>query len=328
MAIKQYSLYRLRFTSFIHLGNNRDDYGTSLLSYASDSIYAALTATLAKSGDKIPGDGDLGCVVSALFPFYQKDQETPAVLFFPTPLVIERRSSDAENGKSIKRIQWVDLDYLSEVLHGEDPFTQKSIHEHICGAFLSSQKCIPTFVHSEVIRRVNVSRNFEESIPFFMDRISFSDYSGLFFLAEGDTTVIDRALPLLSSEGIGTDRSVGNGHFLFEKDSLTLNLPEDAGYGLSLSTLIPESEQQLSTFLSGSSAAYELSRRGGWISTPPNLTSRKNCIYAFTPGSVLYGLSSGQGTIVDLAPSKQFPHPVWRCGKALVLPILINYGTN
>lgn len=153
-----------------------------------------------------------------------------------------------------------------------------------------------------------------------MDRVCFEGDSGLFFIAEGDTTMIDKALPLLALEGIGTDRNVGNGFFEYDRDILSVSLPHDAEYGLSLSTFIPESKEQLTTLLSNHSS-YELQRRGGWITTAPYNSIRKNVIYAFAAGSVFYGIQSGAGRIVDLAPQGLVKHPIWRCGKALVLPI-------
>lgn len=57
-----------------------------------------------------------------------------------------------------------------------------------------------------------MSRNGEEDAkPFYMERIFFKDYSGLYFIVHGDTSIIENALDLLQTEGIGTDRNVGNG---------------------------------------------------------------------------------------------------------------------
>ena len=75
MIRKSYTVYKLHFTAPFHIGDNRDDFGSSLKSLSSDSMYAALTATLVHLGRHIPESGSLGCVLSALFPFYQKDAE-------------------------------------------------------------------------------------------------------------------------------------------------------------------------------------------------------------------------------------------------------------
>ena len=82
---KDFLIYKLHFTTPLHLGDARDDYSISLKSVSSDTMYAALTASLAKIGKAIPPNGDLGFTISSLFPFYQKDTKSKTVLFFPRP---------------------------------------------------------------------------------------------------------------------------------------------------------------------------------------------------------------------------------------------------
>lgn len=324
MSAISYTAYMLRFSGPLHIGDNRDDYGSSLRSISSDTMYAALTATLAKMGKEIPADGDLGCVISAVFPYFRENHNAPATLFFPKPLPLslpQLKKENAADAKKLKKVKWIDWPYLSKILAGEDVFASNSIYASVKGEYLTDKEIDESFMVSEILERVSVSRAFDDSKPFYMERIHFKGDSGLFFLAEGNTELIDEALPLLSSEGIGTDRNIGNGTFEFEKNVLETNLPDDAKYGLSLSTFIPENEQHLESLLTGEAVGFELLRRGGWVATPPYLSFRKNVIYAFSPGSVFYGIKSESGRIVDLKPKGLVPHPIWRCGKALVFPI-------
>jgi CRISPR-associated protein Csm4 len=166
-----------------------------------------------------------------------------------------------------------------------------------------------------------VSREGKDAKPFYMDDLYFKGHSGMYFLVEGDTSNIDKALPLLAQEGIGTDRNVGHGYFEYTKQELTIQVPETTEVGMILSTFIPESKAQLEQTLTHDCVAYELLRRGGWITTAPYNTLRKNVIHAFAAGSVLSSLPSGAGKIVNLAPKMMVSHPIWRCGKAIVLPI-------
>lgn len=308
MADKQFTVYRLHFTSPLHVGDAREDYGISLKTLSSDTLYAALTATLAKMGAIIPDDGDLGCVISSLFPYRKDTREADPTYYFPKPLGVRYpKDLKPEDFKKTKKMQWLDLPQFEKALYGQPVEVSKT----------------PDFIKSNVSERVSVvSRDYsEDSKPFYMDRIYFEGDSGLFFIAEGDTTMINKALPLLALEGIGTDRNVGNGFFEYERDTLSISLPHDTEYGISLSTFIPESKEQLITLLSNHSS-YELQRRGGWITTPPYNSIRKNVIYAFAAGSVFSGIQSGAGKIVDLAPQGLvLQHPIWRCGKTLVLPI-------
>ncbi len=302
MATQQFTVYRLRFTAPLHIGDQRMDYGTSLLSVASDTIYAALTATLANLGEPIPKDGDLGCVLSSLFPYCTTENEI--TYYFPKPLGTRIATDKADDLKKIKKLQWLSQTELEQVLDGK-PLTEYTK--------------TPDFVHSEVSARVQVSRSGEDAKPFYMDRLYFADGAGLYFLASGNIERIEKALPLLAQEGIGTDRNVGNGAFEYTKEQIELAVPEQSEYVLSLSTYIPESQEQLHHAIGGQ-AAYELVRRGGWITTAPYNTYRKNAIYALAAGSVLAGLHTGDGVIVDLAPKGIVRHPVWRCGKTICIP--------
>ena len=118
---------------------------------------------------------------------------------------------------------------------------------------------------------------------------------------------------------------MGNGFFCCEKNGIELELPDEAAAQMSLSMYIPESNEQYLAMADGPRVAYELQRRGGWITTPPNNTLRKNVIYAFTAGSVFANCEQSgciKGAIVDLRPeTPQVEHPIWRCGRALFIPI-------
>ncbi len=330
---KQLTIYKLHFTSPLHIGSVRDDYGTSMTTISSDAMYAALTACLAKSGQDIPDDGDLKCTISNLFPFYQKDAGSEAILFLPRPLQTVVPTDDPLKMKENKKVVWLELTVFNELLNGGNPFENCKI----CGKYLVKQDSpfgtnldkqdYTDFVVSQVSERVAIEDRTGQSDakPFYMDRISFRDHSGLFFIATGDTALLDKAMRLLALEGIGTDRNVGNGFFTYETDTVTFDLPDTAEYVLSLSSFIPESKEQLDGMLSSEKSAYGLQRRGGWITTPPNQSLRKNVIYMLSAGSVLMQDTTGvctMGRMVDLRPDLQeVGHPVWRNGKALFLPI-------
>lgn len=333
MAKHSFTIYKLHFTSPLHIGGARDDYSVSLKTIASDTMYAALTSCLAKLGKEIPNNGDLGCTISSLFPFYQKEKGTDAILFFPKPLKQTLPAlNDLTKAKSVKRVSWLDKSYFEKVINGEQLFANDSDVDNVKGDFLTSNSMFnEKFISSQVFPRVTVSRDgSEDAKPFYMDRIFFKDYSGLYFMVEGDTSKIESALNLLQTEGIGTDRNVGNGYFEYEDESLELELPDNANYSLALSSFIPESKEQLTELLDGDNIAYDFVRRGGWITTPPHNTIRKNVIYAFTVASVFAKQISDVhaiGKIVDLKPDLEFEskvdHPIWRCGKALFIPIKI-----
>lgn len=329
---QQLKIYKLHFTSPLHIGDARDDYGVSLKTITSDTMYAALISCLAKLGKEVPQNGDLGCAISNLFPFYQKGKGTNSVLFFPKPLKQTLPTSEkaiAER-KKIKKVAWLDSEHFSKILKGEQLFDERTIDNAIQGEYLTSQTIDKDFVVSQVSPRVKVSRDGQENaVPFYMDRIMFKDYSGLFFIATGDTSLLEDAMKLLQYEGIGTDRNVGNGYFEYEDDSFEIEIPDNAEYQMSLSMFIPESKEQLQSMLDSDEIAYDFQRRGGWITTPPHNTLRKKYVYAFTAGSVFASKSNDieqKGLVgVDLNPTikwaQKVEHPIWRCGRALFLPI-------
>lgn len=186
------------------------------------------------------------------------------------------------------------------------------------------------FIRSEVSQRVTLQSRTgdEDALPYYVDKILFRYESGLYFLAEGNTELLEKALSLLSNEGIGTDRNVGFGFFDYATDDFQIELPEDANHQIALSLLIPESKEQLSELLASDSVSYDFARRGGWITTYPYTTLRKNAIYGFMPGSV-FNLAPDHpytiiGKTVNLKPEvgELTPnHSIWRNGKSIMLPI-------
>lgn len=326
----KFKVYKLHFKTPLHIGDERDDYSISLKTYQSDAMYAALTSCLAKVGQAIPKDGDLGFSISSLFPFYQEDStEKRAVYFFPKLLKQKLPDlKDLSNTKKIKKVNWLELSAFEQIINGELQLNDETINI-IQGDFLSAKKIDKDFISSQVVPRVTVSRDFsEDAKPFYMDRIYFKEKSGLFFIAIGNTILLDKALEILKEEGIGTDRNIGNGFFDVTTDEIELKMPEST-YATNLSMFCPENKEQLQEMLNDEHIAYDFTKRGGWITTPPYNTIRKNTIHMFTPASVFKSadpLSNiiVKGKIVDLNPKSTFPgieHPIWRNGKSIFIPV-------
>ena len=332
-----FKVYKLHFTAPLHISNQHEDENASLKTIHSDTLYAALISCLAKAGHSIPQDGDLGFTVSSLFPYFQKDEDSTPVYFLPLPLHHKQAEiADPTMLKKVKRVQWVDSALYSTVLAGNPLFEGTDNYSRIQDSYLTDKQ-LPEdvngareFVRSEVSQRVTLqSRTGEEDAqPYYTDKILFRHHAGLYFIAEGETTLLETALAILSSEGIGTDRNVGFGFFDFTTDSITIDLPVQADHQLALSLLIPASKEQLEMLMSSERVAYDFVRRGGWITTYPYMTLRKNAIYGFLPGSVFHKdtdtACSAIGKIVNLKPEVdgvEIDHPVWRNGKSIMLPI-------
>lgn len=329
------NICKLHFTSPLHIGDRKnDDYGISQKTIPSDTMYAALTATLAKAGEIIPADGDLGFVVSALFPYYQRTHDASPIYFLPQPLQAQMpHLEDLGERKKVKKVKWIDSCYYEKVLAGTKLFDQsREDIDSIHGEYLSKQNVPSDFVKSQVIQRVTLKSRVaeEDAKPYYVDRVSFKDYAGLYFIYTGNEETLRKALALLSIEGIGTDRNVGNGFFEYDLTTIDLQLPQSAEYAVSLSLLIPESKEQFESLVDSTLVAYDIERRGGWITTYPFQSIRKNAIYGFVPGSVFAKQSNGVetiGRIVNLQPDVDFLeeklHPIWRSGKSILLPIIV-----
>lgn len=323
-------LYKLHFTTPVHFGNNREDYGISLKTLQSDTLYSALISCLAKLGYDIPQNGNLDLVTSSLFPFYQRSGESKAVFFFPKPLSYAiPKLNDVKAIKKVKKVNWIDIVYFKKVVNGEPLVETDDDIKNIHGEFLTMEQIEDDFISSQVMSRVTVSRTAQEDAkPFYMDRIHFKYQSGLYFIAQcNDCGLLEKALNILKDEGLGTDRNVGNGFFEWSKESVELQLNE-SDYSMTLSAFIPESKDQLAGLIDGNGVAYDFARRGGWITTPPYNTLRKNSIYAFLPGSVFKVVASSphiHGAIKELTPelpdTMKINHPIWRSGKAIFIPI-------
>lgn len=324
---------KLHFTSPLHIGDKKNnDYGISQRTISSDSMYAAMTAVLAKSGVSLPSDGDLGFTISSLFPFYQESATSEATYFFPQPLQAQMpHLDDLGERKKVKKVKWLDTSYYERVLKGLRLFdNSREDIKNIHGEYLSNSNVPEKFIQSQVIQRVTLKSRVgkEDALPYYIDRVSFRDNSGLYFIYEGESEYFEAAMTLLSLEGIGTDRNVGNGFFDYELCELNIDLPIHANHAVSLSLLIPESKTQFESLVASDLVAYDIDRRGGWITTYPFQTLRKNVIYGFTPGSVFSKEITNIttiGRIVNLRPDIKFAeeelHPIWRSGKSILLPI-------
>lgn len=331
-------IYKLYFTSPLHISDQHEDGSFSLKTIQSDTLYAALISCLAKTGNAIPADGDLGFTVSSLFPYYQHSAESRPIYFLPMPLQSRQPElKDVSKAKKLKKVQWVDSALYGDILNGTSSISDAdALLPYIQGNYLTKE-VLPLnddgsceFVNSEISQRVTLKSRTgqEDAKPYYVDKIIFRHHAGFFFLAEGDTTLLDKALTILAMEGIGTDRNIGFGFFEFSTDKIVLELPQKANHQLALSLLIPDTEKQLTQLMASDLVAYDFIRRGGWITTYPYTTIRKCAIYGFTPGSVFKKEADQErkpiGRIANLVPvigDLTPDHPIWRNGKSIMLPI-------
>ena len=325
----KFKIYKLRFTSPLHLGDERADYDKSNRVYHSDSMYAAMTSALAKVGVSIPSNADFGFAISSLFPYYQKEPDSEAVYFLPRLL----KQDQFEPGlrKKVKKVEWLDVCSFNKQLNGENLFEGDINQDLMKDSYFTEKDIDDDFISNQVNQRVKVSRDgSEDARPFYMERLFFKGESGLLFLATDKTEMIDKALDLLKDEGIGTDRTVGNGFFTWTPDEIKLELPK-SNMICNLSMFIPETKEQLKNMFDDDRVAYNFQKRGGWITDAGLNTYRKNNIYMFNEGSIFKNTDNIesaviQGKVVNLKPEIEhinIEHPIYRDGRAIFIPVVL-----
>lgn len=328
----EYQLFRINFKTPLHLSDPRGDYGYSEKLLHSDTLYAALIASLAKI-DKlgnISQTGDLGCTISSLFPFIKINNQFR--YFFPRSLgnIPVDEKHQKEKLKELKRIAWIEQSCYEQLLNHQEIELGNENGNHINGSFLSSFPLDKDIMFAQTVPRIAVPRSHAENNGdtriFYMERIYFADNAGLFFLAHGDTRKLEEALHVLQHEGIGTDRNVGQGFFGYEKqDSFVLNTPESATHATNLSLYCPSAKNELAVLQQSESAKWEIVKRGGWINTDGLTGIRKKSVYMFREGSVFQTQNAILGKVnIDLTPKAEglvVDHTIWRCGRSIFIPI-------
>lgn len=327
--MKSLLLTRLTFHGAVHIGDHRpEDYNTSEEFLHSDTLYAALMAVGFEMQLQFPGE----IILSSAFPFCTIDDHK--YYFFPKPLNVKLKGEASQ--KDLKRVSWVDQQLFEQCLSSES-CEPAFIHEEFAFSKLLDNPVKP--FTKQIRQRVRIPRVRSTNVdaePFYMEQLQFYPGSGLFFLADVPEKYMEaftRTLSMLGDQGLGTDRTVGLGGFTFDIDhKWEVKIPPKASRVVTLGLLCPK-ENELAMLIDAteSRAAYSLTKRGGWITTPPHQTIRKKSIYMFTEGSVFSGKNlnrAGNQWIeagnqwIDLKPEEISTHSIIRNGQCIVLPMI------
>lgn len=342
MAEKTYKVLKLHFRSPLHLSKGKtDDYGESEEVLHADTLKSALYVCARQvMGIEAVGDTDAffrRFTISSAFPFVGNE------LFFPKPQAkiqpfLTTEITEERQAKKHKKLAFLGQSYFEDLI--TDRKRELRTRDFtVDGRFVSDHADVhalgatPVFA-TDIQQRVTIPATYEEDpLPYYVDRLYFSETAGLWFAFEataGDNTAYSdmlAALKYLGDEGVGTDRSVGNGQFEVSETNLTLRLPDQPTHQLLLSLYCPEKTEIGASFLSNS--AYGLVKRGGYIASPDrpeHLTYRKKSIYMFTEGSLFpYRTDKPlSGKIADLKPdTPDITQHVWRDGRAFTIPVTL-----
>lgn len=312
----------------VHIGTGRESYDVAASELHSDTLSAAL-ASIAVTQGVINGDEVETFLrsfrISSAFPFWKN------YFFLPKPQgrlsVQVKGMEEFQYRKQLKKVKFVELSLWNELISGHKVSVDIS---QLHGAFLIPLSDNPeplTISKSQVNERVCVPRDGDEATPFFFDWHYYNKDAGLYCLIDMDDTQEKRFLKLFESlgeSGIGTDKSIGGGHFEVETDSLKINEPADANASVLLSLYVPSRDEYEGLFTS--LPRYSLLLRGGYMagSSREELRHlRKKSVYMFGVGSVFHTANPLEGCVVNVMPqwNDSAMHPVFRSGRALSLKI-------
>jgi len=336
MPEKTYDIVKLCFSTPLHLGGPRpDSYESSETVLHSDTLKAALFA----AGKMLYGE-ELDAAfldsfrISSAFPFIGEH------LFFPKPMqkipvqLLENGEPmpEGKDSKMLKKLRYIEKELFEQLLNttGKIPVEKECLAKN--GLFLWNQPAANRSLFSKMTQeRVSIPRDRqqEDPTPYSVERIHFSPGAGLFALVEwtgeNSRAQLEACFRLLGDEGIGTDRSVGNGMFRPDFGSISLELPDEADAWMCLGLYNPAPEE--TPQIRWEQSAYLVTERGGYIAggaDPAFRHYRKKRVRMLTEASVLSAGTAPKGRLLDLRPeSEAIAHPVYRDGRCVFIPVKI-----
>ena len=295
----------------------------------SDTISAALAAIRAQQGRKDDIDSFMDSfLISSAFPYYKK------CYFLPRPLgKINVYIDDCDeyiSRKKLKTIRFIEQTLWTELIAGKDIHIKSSQLKDGFVLPVSDDSFEKPYT-SSVNQRVTVPRaDGQDAEPFFFDWTFFNKEAGLYCLTDAQGELLDELIFLfqtLGENGIGTDKNIGGGKFTVDKANISLPNEESDTHML-LSLYIPKEEEM--NILDLDNSRFELIQRGGYMAGSIENDFwhlRKKSIYMFQSASILKTSQPLHGRIVNLWPvsyNDERKHPVFRSGKPLTIPIIIN----
>jgi CRISPR type III-A-associated RAMP protein Csm4 len=313
---QEFEIYKLHFKSALHLSKGKSNtYESSESILHSDTMKSALFVCLLQLfGEHDANDFFDNMVLSSAYPFDENSYYLPKPLSF-------RPVETPETRKQLKSVKYLTIPQFESVVNGEQP-TDLLDHE--------GKSFQPEIWENDTTQRVKVNYD-EDSEPYYWEKLYpvNSKFRGLYFIVKGDFNrkKFKAALRLLSENGVGSRRSLGNGQFEFNADFLSLKLPEKATEWMNLSLYLPKDKNEIEAGLNN--CTCDIIKRGGWISSPEqdnHASLRKESIMMFIEGSVFH-FSESESVLVKGKKENVKPdingldHPVWRDGKAIFLPV-------
>ena len=326
--------YKLKFHSSFHLDSGDAVDGPSELFLRSDTLFSAICSAANKFYGNSAVESFLqpnSIKISSAYPYY-KDE-----FFFPKPLnFYPNEIEEYELIKEFKKIKFISKDNLETLLRGN------SIDKSLLNKNFILNSCWRNKLNTDedLIFKTNenphivLDRVTNQTQIFYKREVYFNKNAGLFFLAYIHDDLLakfETVLRFLGDEGIGADRTIGEGLFEVEGiDNFSIAAAEkfDSFYALSLYSPTEEEFYKIEP----EKSFYDFEIRKGWVS---NNTLRRKSLRMFTEGSVLKFKEEirPNGVIHKLLEKEKYPkdlsNDIFRSGQALFLPIVGgSNGTN
>lgn len=344
-----------------HFGQQGLELEESQVTFPSDSLFAALVATIAEQeGDEAAARFVQPFLPESYQPSFRLTSLFPCVgtlPLLPLPQLPIHTTTDGETAvprKFTKKVRFVSPEIFKRLCAAEamDNFLDEAkdgrfLQERRIWLTSEEQSQLPEkwqtlsadllrqqpVWHQGNVNRVTIDRQHQQSMVYLMGRVRFNQDCGLWLGVEYLTDDLDARQKLehllihLGDRGIGGERANGFGQYTVDTQKrLRLpKIPEGNGYHLLLSRYYPKAQEV--TALQQELSGYALVAVGGWLTpsraeqTEKSLTRRKQ-LRMVEVGSVL-GTVEGQvvvGQTIDVRPNG-FPHGVYRCGLAVVVPV-------
>lgn len=326
------NVYKLKFRSALHVDEKGSGTPETVSEFIrSDTISAAVSIAWAKlfPEDSPAVFSNPPFRLSSAFPFIGD------ILLFPVPVWgIWKQADDPEKRKDIKKIKWLSLSLLEQVLAGAilsvDDCQIMPCGISITRDELTRNKALTQFTEPwklverqrVAVDRLNTDPSTDESQGrlFFFAMQFFAEESGLFLIADGGEKDIKRlraVLDFLGDEGMGADRSSGLGSFkVTHSQTFSVNSPKKTDGWFTLSLFNPKPDENLEKLLMNS--GYSLVTRSGWIS---GSTYGRAPIKTFGESSFFSDKPDGR-TVSVLNPDliEHLGHDVFRDFRTLSIP--------
>lgn len=284
-------------------------------------------------------NGTAPFLISSVFPFKKKDDQSYPVRFFPKPIlhstdfIVPEHHNKKEKLdflqqlKKFKKIKLVTQDIFEKFLTGElddkKYFDSKSWLDAVNDKPKHWQELIP---HNTISRETWTTLAIKDAGQLFTtEETFFESGSGLFFLARGEQLhYLVSALRYLEHIGFGGDISTGKGYFEVKIEDFFLKEPKDAAAFVTLSLYSP-TIKEVSLFKNNRDKVfYEPVLRKGRLGRNISHDVMKNPVMMFAEGS-LFPVVPGQNyygqNITVRKPDGKLTHPVYHYGMAFDVKI-------